>query len=1313
MAQRRTLRILDAKSAHRAWSKRRMMVVIATAAIAASVAAPAVARAEEVQALPAEQPAIVVAEQAAPTPEAAPEQPAGAVVQEVPAGEPSAPADVTTAEGTQNPAGSAQGEDDAVAPEDEAKSEETPSAGESVQTGEGAETAEEPQEAVPSQPAQGTEAAGSEADATKGEEPQQMVDAKLDGIEFTRTDEGYDQTTDPKISMTEKRDFQVTVGVDGVDVDALQKMIDEGSVKFSLSRDKGAMDPKTYPKQYLGGGLEDWMTVAAVDKRKGVNAPSIPFFSNVLMKAELVDGKSSIVLRFGNELLCGVNGIDVRARSLVRSAMYDYVGTYKLACTLANGQTVSTDVELRPYDEFHTQEEIDAALPKFVEEALKNGIYAKVETFGKSAEGRDMKAIFVAGSESDLTDYQNLKKLMESNPAAVQEQLKSGKLQYKVPVFYSNVHADEVVAVDAVMQFIRDLVECVPIDYTRITGYTEAGKEELKKEMEADGTVWSGLFKDEVTGIGYIRGNGGDGNGVEFGDNRSKGGHNDASSDLSDADFDKYYTSVRETFNPKEILKHVFFILVPSENVDARTDNVRTNGNGFDLNRDNTYQTQPETQAMAGLIAKWDPISLHEVHGYYQQFQIEPCSPAHDPNNEYDLFIDTALKQGEYFASTALANTKTINSAQIPIRDYLKKQDDGSVAWDAPFDDMSTSYTPQYAMMHGTNAYTVEVPIGNSDALHALEYGFIGNAQFVINNKDRMFWNMLERFRRGVENIDSPDIRKYYVNQKDEPGAEADIFRPQDNENHNFFPEYYVIPMDALSQQDRAAAAETVQFLLHNGVRVSRLTHDVMVGGKAYKAGAIVVDMHQAKRNMANCALYPNLLISDWTQYSLYSEPLTNFSALRGYDMDTIRKKGAFAKEFLEDVTAVPDPKTYVQGSGPVTIIRNDSLQSIRAVNDLLKQGKKVGLIREGSHEGSYVVSTEDFNLVKDKYVLYAIQGKATPKASTIRNDLKVYVPKAYTEFVTDAGGNEVGMSGYNNRLNTNGNWDFFALAKQMGFTLTDNLDEATIIVGSQYPSSDVAEEIAKKIAEGVPYIGYTSDALQFVKDAGLADISFTGEDWDWMGYDALDTVVFPEDDIITATYRIEGDRIMYGYGGSYFVSIPKGAKVLIRTTDDQPIEGFMTAEFLEKYKGQIQAISILDGKADMVLFANTLTNKAHQQDDYRYLTASVYSRSLAGDYGIIPVPDEPEKPAEPGNAGSAIKPSDNWAPSAPAPEDRVELNREGGVSLRTAAQHQRDSVLPQTGDSSLSGSGLAAMGIVLLASGGAIAFSRRQEHDE
>lgn len=1103
------------------------------------------------------------------------------------------------------------------------------------------------------------------------------ADAKLTGIEFKRTDADAAQVVEHKISMTDKRSFEVRAQVEGITAEQLQTMIDNGSISYELSREKGMFSNKVYPHQYLGGKLAEWKTVATKAQA------SIPFFKDITSTVELIDGKPVLKLSFNNEYFYGHNGIDVRDRALVRSSMYDYTGPFDLKVRLANGSVISTSVQLRPYDEFMTQEELEAEMDRLVKKANDMGIYAKVEQFGTSAQGRPMKVVYVAQSAQDLADYQKLKKQAEKDPAKLMSQIKAGTLKYKVPVMYSNVHADEEPAVDAIIAFLRDLTSGKPVVYRRFTGLTEEGKKELKDEMALDRTVWSKLIEDKATGVGYIRGNGGHGNGINY----DGAVINNASADLTEEEIAKYYTVEEKTFDPREILKKMFFILVPSENVDARTDNVRTNGNGFDLNRDNTYQTQPETQAMSGLITKWNPISLHEAHGFYQQYQVEPCSPTHDPNNEYDLFIDTAFAQGEYFASTSVANNKTINSVQMPLRDYLKKQKDGSVFWEAPFDDMSTSYTPQYAMMHGTNAFTVELPYGNSDGVRALEYGFIGNAEFVAQNRDRMFLNQLERFLRGINNVDAETIRKYYVNQKDVPGANADNFRPQNNENHNFFPEYYVIPIDVKSQQDRVSATETIKFLLHNGVKVSRLTRDMTYKGKTFKAGTYIVDMHQAKRNMANCALYPNLVIADWEQYSLYSEPVTNFSALRGYDMTTVRTKDAF-KGMLQEIDSVANPKTYVEGKGQVTIIKNNSLDSIRAINDLLRQGKKVGLITKGAYEGSYVVRTADFQSVKDRWCLRAIQGTKTPEAKLIKNNLKLYVPIASEAFVYDQDGNPVGMNNYYNRLNTNGNWDFFALAKQMGFTLTNKLDEADMVVGSQYPVN--SEAVAAAIKAGKPYVGYTADALEFVKDALIAGLQFMGQGT-WLGFDALTTVEFPTDDLVTATYRLEGDHIMYGFGGGYFISVPKGAKILIKTTNDRPIEGFMTEEFLTLYKGQIQAISLLEDGMNMVLFANTLTNKAHQQDDYRYLTGAIFSRILKGLFPSLDIPVTPEvKPeVKPQHTGSA---------------------QHGSQTLVHKATHVVPGALPQTGDKGFELGGLAAVGFAMVGAGTALLMVRRRE---
>ena len=546
-----TLRIVDAKSRIRAWSKQKTLYAILVAGLAATMLAPTVALADDVapatpatEAIETTAPATESADKQAVAPAettettvATPTETAPAV--ETPAAE--TPATETPTTATEAPAATSSEPSSTEQPT-------APAADDPAVTSASDAKAPAADVGTTAAPAEGEKDASAQAEAPSSS----VTEAKATDITFTRADDNYEQGTDPKISMTEERQFHVTVGVDGVDKNTLQGMLDRNEVTFWLKRDKGEFDSKEYPYQWLGGKMSDWKTVATQDKRKGVDAPSVDFFKNVHAYADIVGGKSAIVLDFGNNLLFGVNGIDVRARALVRSAMYDYVGAYQLVCDLGNGSSVATTVDLRPYDEFHTQEEIDAALPELEAQARENGIYAKVVTFGKSAEGRDMRAIFVAESEDDLKTYQELKKRMEADPAAVMAELRAGTLKYKVPVFYSNVHADEVVAVDAVMQFLKDLVDCQPIEYTRLTGLTDEGKAELKTEMDADGTVWSDLVKDKVTGVGYIRGNGGAGNGVDLGDCRSNSGLNDASSDLSDEDMAKYYTMATQTFDPKQ-----------------------------------------------------------------------------------------------------------------------------------------------------------------------------------------------------------------------------------------------------------------------------------------------------------------------------------------------------------------------------------------------------------------------------------------------------------------------------------------------------------------------------------------------------------------------------------------------------------------------------------------------------------------------------------------------------------------------------------------------------------------------------------------
>lgn len=1041
--------------------------------------------------------------------------------------------------------------------------------------------------------------------------------AKLD---FSATNL-VDQKSGKGISLTEKREFiasfELTEKVEDQDKDKKYNELLEKAKNYewTLSREKGYQDPAKFPHQYLGGKLSDWKTV-----KTGANKESKSLFD--IKEVEIVDkdkdGLPEVQLQFTNDLFFGYNGIDNRSRAQVRNSILDYTGPYQLKVSEGERVLAQVEVQVRPYDTYRTSSELDQELATVVSKLNAKGINAKVESIGKTVEGRDINAIFVSKTEQDLTDYQKLAERAETEPTKVLKELESGTLNYKVPVMYSNVHADEIVGSDGCIEFLYALTED-KMTYQTITGLTDAGKTQLQKEMNEDRTVWSKLIENKVSGVGYIQGKGK----YEPTDPKTDTAQNtnineSASVDMDEAEMKQYYNIEQREFDVNKVLDDMFFIVVPQENVDGRTYNVRTNANSFDLNRDNTYQTQPETQAMTRLISKWNPVSFHEIHGYYTQFQVEPCSPTHEPNVEYDLFMENGLAQGEAFGAAAIANNKTINSFNMPMRDYLKKQADGSVFWEAPFDDMSTSYTPQYALTHGVNAYTVELPYGSADAVDAIKYGFMGNADHIAKNKKAFFQNQLKIYERGVNNVDADEtIDPWYVSQADKIGAEADIFRKKHTENNNFFPEYYVIPLDAKMQQDPQAANDMVKYLLRNDVKVKVLEKDYQVDDITYLAGTVVIDMHQAKRNMANVALYKNIVISTWGD--LYSEPLSNFSDLRGFDLDVETTVGAFKNASLKEIKDAPEVKTTVYGEGKVTVLSNNSVDAIKAVNALLQAGKEVAFITDGKFKGDFALNTNDFNLVKDDYILVANQSNELPKAKVISKAPTLYVPGHGPVYAADQDGKAYGVLNYSTLLDTNYGWDIFALEKQLGFKLVASADQADMIVGG----NSLTQAEVELVKNGKPYIGYTQAGMASAQAAGLA-IEFDGNDW----YDALTTVVYQDASMITDKYVAEKDNIVYGYGANRITKIPEGTKVLIKTTEEDPIEGFISKERIQEYKNAITGIDYKSDTLDVTIFANTMTNKAHQQDDYRFVTNAIYQRYLGKDFVIEEIaPEKAENP--------------------------------------------------------------------------------------
>lgn len=121
------------------------------------------------------------------------------------------------------------------------------------------------------------------------------------------------------------------------------------------------------------------------------------------------------------------------------------------------------------------------------------------------------------------------------------------------------------------------------------------------------------------------------------------------------------------------------------------------------MNRDNSYQTQPETRSVTEQIAKWSPLSFLDMHGFDANFLIEPSTPPHNPNVEYDLLIDHMVEQAKAMGEAGIANTK-YDYYHIPYEEHRKTAKDPnyvSKGTASGWDDASAAYTAAFAMYHG------------------------------------------------------------------------------------------------------------------------------------------------------------------------------------------------------------------------------------------------------------------------------------------------------------------------------------------------------------------------------------------------------------------------------------------------------------------------------------------------------------------------------------------------------------------------------------------------------------------------------------
>ncbi|HEX2313870.1 MAG TPA: M14 family zinc carboxypeptidase [Thermomonospora sp.] len=380
-------------------------------------------------------------------------------------------------------------------------------------------------------------------------------------------------------------------------------------------------------------------------------------------------------------------------------------------------------------------------------------------------------------------------------------------------------------------------------------------------------------------------------------------------------------------------------------NPDGRVNNTRANGAGFDMNRDFITGSQPEVRSMRQLMIDTQPVVMLDLHGYVNGTLVEPTTPPHGQNYEYDLFIKNAYANGLGMeaAIKALGHTPDkdgVEPPQIPFRD-----------WEEGWDDWPPIFTPQYAPFHGAVAsHTIEIPLRVNNADYVRQpveelrrrsrintdiaaAAIDGTLSFVGERHQRLVADQIEVFRRGAAGEASRKVPLNIV-----PG-----FGPEDVYNTTF-PRAYVIPAGP-GQRSAPAALRLVDHLLDNDVRVQRATRSFRLGGATYPAGSYLVDMHQPKRGLANVMLEAGADISPRVD-SMYDISGWSLSHLWGATVDAVQD-GDLRYVKAEPVS-VAFPSGSVAPSGDLAL-RLDDAREVSALNDLLGQGVAAQWAADGS----------------------------------------------------------------------------------------------------------------------------------------------------------------------------------------------------------------------------------------------------------------------------------------------------------------------------------------------------------------------------
>jgi hypothetical protein len=632
----------------------------------------------------------------------------------------------------------------------------------------------------------------------------------------------------------------------------------------------------------------------------------------------------------------------------------------------------------------------------------------------------------------------------------------------------------------------------------------------------------------------------------------------------------------QDTPEVQSILENVILLVNVVQNPDGRLMGTRSNSNGFDLNRDLITQSQPETRALAKVITEWNPMVFLDLHGFISPMLIEPCTPPHNPNYEYDLYLEWAYHQALAMEAELLAQTGY--PAQIPFRD------DAS-GWD----DWAPIYAAMYPMLHGAYGHTLETPYQDERGVDAHYAAVWGALKFVSQNRTAMIHDQIEIYLRGFLDYEQVLIPDSLLDE-----TRYDQFNELTIQE---FPAAYVIPADEPFQVSSHQPARLIEFLLFNDVQVERAMQSFGLEGVEYPAGTYVVWMDQPKRGLANTLLEDGLDVSEIEGLTFYSPPAAwSLPLLWGVSRVVVEEEDVAIE--TEPISHTETPHGSVEGATAVAYVYHPtSLAAFQATNDLLARGVTVQRATASFDDGGRTFATGTLVIPPDVDLANELAGaygldlfalNAPPAEAVLMQSQRIAV---------------YGDEGVANSLERMGfDYDLISMQDLNTGVISDydvflNLSRSWSGLGRQARTS-----LETFFADGGDYVGLGTTGAGFAVDAGLVSAEYRA----YSG-NAILQIDYDPAHPVAAGFRQDG--YAFGYNPLVFVSVGDGVEVVATVEGDQFVVAGYWPGWQESDAGGMPVVLYqYNGTSDVTLIGVDATFRGHPENTFRLVGNAIYS---------------------------------------------------------------------------------------------------------